>query len=284
FEMARAFIACESGDDKEANARLAQLDTVEDPGLDLCKVRFFLRTNEPKRATDVAEKYIGGGHVRSFWPYLSISWRLLESERAHWLDRGDTFIRSFDLSFDKGHLDELAVTLRALHTAKAPYLEQSVRGGTQTDRNLFFNSDPIIQLTRARLTDAVREYINGLPAIDEAHPLLGPPRDRFRLNGSWSVLLRPEGFNISHTHTDGWISSAFYVDIPDDENLGEKPSGWISFGEPPPTLEIDLAPYAQIKPAPSRLVLFPSTMWHRTVPFDAGERLTIAFDIGANRR
>jgi hypothetical protein len=26
-------------------------------------------------------------------------------------------------------------------------------------------------------------------------------------------------------------------------------------------------------------VLFPSTMWHSTYPFEAGERLTIAFDI-----
>ncbi|WP_373475225.1 putative 2OG-Fe(II) oxygenase [Sphingorhabdus sp.] len=30
---------------------------------------------------------------------------------------------------------------------------------------------------------------------------------------------------------------------------------------------------------PGRLVLFPSTMWHSTIPFAAGERLTIAFEI-----
>ncbi|MBK9588986.1 MAG: hypothetical protein IPO50_10640 [Sphingomonadales bacterium] len=34
-----------------------------------------------------------------------------------------------------------------------------------------------------------------------------------------------------------------------------------------------------IEPKPGRLVMFPSTMWHGTVPFDAGERLTVAFDV-----
>jgi Putative 2OG-Fe(II) oxygenase len=28
-----------------------------------------------------------------------------------------------------------------------------------------------------------------------------------------------------------------------------------------------------------RLVLFPSTNWHGTLPFDEGERLSIAFDV-----
>ena len=34
-----------------------------------------------------------------------------------------------------------------------------------------------------------------------------------------------------------------------------------------------------IEPKPGRLVLFPSTMWHGTEPFAAGERLTVAFDV-----
>jgi len=30
-------------------------------------------------------------------------------------------------------------------------------------------------------------------------------------------------------------------------------------------------------------VLFPSTMWHATLPFPAGERLSIAFDVAEPR-
>jgi hypothetical protein len=45
-----------------------------------------------------------------------------------------------------------------------------------------------------------------------------------------------------------------------------------------------LAPYRLVEPKPGRLVLFPSTMWHGTRPFPAGERLTIAFDIARPRQ
>jgi Putative 2OG-Fe(II) oxygenase len=35
-----------------------------------------------------------------------------------------------------------------------------------------------------------------------------------------------------------------------------------------------------VQPAPGRLVLFPSYMWHGTIPFhDAQPRTTIAFDV-----
>ena len=39
-----------------------------------------------------------------------------------------------------------------------------------------------------------------------------------------------------------------------------------------------------VEPRPGRLVLFPSWMWHGTVPFGAGERLTVAFDVAPPRR
>ena len=61
--------------------------------------------------------------------------------------------------------------------------------------------------------------------------------------------------------------------------MGAAPAGWISFGSPPQVLGLDLPPYAQLEPKPGRLILFPSTMWHETLPFEDGERLVIAFDV-----
>jgi hypothetical protein len=55
--------------------------------------------------------------------------------------------------------------------------------------------------------------------------------------------------------------------------------GWLKLGEPQAEMGLDLPPFRQIEPKPGRLVLFPSTMWHGTVPFEAGERLTVAFDV-----
>jgi hypothetical protein len=95
--------------------------------------------------------------------------------------------------------------------------------------------------------------------------------------GAWSVRLGSQGFHVVHTHPLGWISSAFYVALP--ETMGKGQAGWLQLGAPPPDLRLDLAPYCMIEPKPGRLALFPSTMWHGTVPFDDGERLTIAFDM-----
>jgi len=50
---------------------------------------------------------------------------------------------------------------------------------------------------------------------------------------------------------------------------------WIAFV----SFGLDVAPTRHIEPRPGRLVLFPSTMWHGTVPFTQGERLTVAFDV-----
>ncbi len=125
------------------------------------------------------------------------------------------------------------------------------------------------------------EYIDALPLPDPAHPLLAPRRDEIWFEGSWSVRLKDEGHHASHTHVMGWISSAFYVALP--TQAGPEPSGWFALGTPPPELGLDLQPYATLEPKPGRLVLFPSTMWHSTYPFDAGERLTIAFDIALPR-
>ena len=72
-----------------------------------------------------------------------------------------------------------------------------------------------------------------------------------------------------------------FVALP--EHAGPEPSGWFALGTPPPELRLDLQPYATVEPKPGRLVLFPSTMWHNTFPFEAGERLTIAFDVAVPR-
>jgi hypothetical protein len=77
-------------------------------------------------------------------------------------------------------------------------------------------------------------------------------------------------------HPEGWLSSAFYVRVP--RGLSGQ-AGWLKFGQPgTPTRPEQEAQYF-VEPAPGMLVLFPSYMWHGTVPFAAGEsRLACAFD------
>ena len=77
----------------------------------------------------------------------------------------------------------------------------------------------------------------------------------------------------------GWISSAFYIDLPPEEP-DDPHAGWIKFGEPGVKTWPELGPEHYVKPEPGLLVMFPSYMWHGTAPFRTGDRrLTIAFDL-----
>ena len=279
----RLYVACETHANAQAEKLLAQTESIRDPGLEVCRIRYFLRTGQLSKAETVAARVCQTPAARLAWPYRSLIWRLQNDPRARWLDGDPPYVRAFDLEFSRAELDDLAQLLRQLHTASAPYIEQSVRGGTQTDRPLFFRHEPVIQAAREKFREAVREYTAGLPAFDPAHPMLGAPRQSIQFSGSWSVRLSAKGFHISHTHPGGWISSAFYVALPDASQLGEPPAGWITFGLPPPELGLSLPSYQQIEPKAGRLVLFPSTMWHSTAPFAEGERLVISFDVGIPR-
>lgn len=274
----RLFIAVESHDDVRADQLLRETAHIRGDVTSLCRIRHALRTGDAHAAEAEALAHSGGPSAPLYWPYLSLSWRLLGDERWLWLDRPDDLIRALDSGIATGDLEELAELLRCLHCARAPYIEQSVRGGTQTDRSVLLRHEEPLQRLRARMTGVIDDYVRGLPPIDPQHPLLSAPRHGpWLIEGSWSVRLASQGYNVPHTHAMGWLSTAFYVSLPDQ--MGASPAGHIAFGAPPAELGLPLEPYRTIRPEPGRLAVFPSTTWHSTVPFDDGERLVVAFDI-----
>lgn len=207
--------------------------------------------------------------------------------RHDWLCNYRQHVQAFDIETPPGFSsvaafnDELAALLRSLMDAQHHPLEQSLRGGSQTSDNLVLSSHPLLQQYFRALEAPVRAYVDGL-GNDRDHPLEGSrPEDggkgRFAFSGCWSVLLRPGGFHVNHTHPAGWISSAYYVSLPPVMSEDSQ-EGWIKFGEPRwpvPGCSIERV----IQPLAGRLVLFPSYMWHGTLPFSSGERLTAPFDV-----
>ncbi len=277
--VSRLLVAVESGDDAAANDQLAATAGLRGDVTSLCRIRHALRRGDPERAAAEALPLVSTPSAMLYWPYLSLCWRLLGDGRAEWLDQPGTLIQSLEIGWSANDLAELATLLRRLHTARAPYIDQSVRGGTQTDRSVLLRREPVLQRVRSSLLEMVRDYVDRLPPEDPHHPLLSAPRGQLLIEGSWSVRLEGQGYNVPHTHAMGWLSTAFYVALPDQQQLGAPPAGHIAFGIPPVELGLDLPAYRTIRPVPGRLAIFPSTMWHGTEPFDRGERLVIAFDI-----
>ena len=79
------------------------------------------------------------------------------------------------------------------------------------------------------------------------------------------------------------MSSAFYVALPPSVATAagtDTPAGAIQFGEPPLELGLDVGPRRVVTPHAGLLALFPSYLWHGTIPFqDEAPRMTIAFDM-----
>jgi tetratricopeptide (TPR) repeat protein len=166
--------------------------------------------------------------------------------------------------------------LARLHRGREHPLEQSLRGGSQTERHLP-RDNPMIAAFFTMLDAPIREYIAALRP-DATHPVDRRRGDGYRIAGSWSVRLRPGGFHIDHVHPLGWLSSAYYVSLPDvsDENSR---AGWLRFGQPGLRLT-GCGPEWFVRPEAGMLALFPSYFWHGTVPFErGGQRLTAAFDV-----
>lgn len=185
---------------------------------------------------------------------------------------GFTSIGSFNTAF--------AAAIGRLHREGRRPLDQSLRGGTQTDGNLPV-SDPVVAAFFSMLEAPIRDYIGRLRDAS-AHPTDRRKADGYRIAGSWSVQLQPGGFHVNHVHPIGWLSSAYYIELP--ETLGDDVSraGWLKFGEPAWPVP-GCAPDHFVQPTAGMLVLFPSYMWHGTVPFTrGGRRLTAAFDVVPN--
>ena len=83
---------------------------------------------------------------------------------------------------------------------------------------------------------------------------------------------------MDHVHPEGWISSACHIALPSVVGAGGR-EGWLKFGEPGLITSPPLPPEHFVQPEAGKLVLFPSCMWHGTVPFSGAEPpLTVAFD------
>ena len=188
------------------------------------------------------------------------------------------------------YLADLRATLRRLHALRGHPPDQSLRGGAQTMGDLSTSADPVIRaFFDHAIAGPIARHIAWLGQGGD--PLRRRNRGRGRVHAAWSVLLQPNGYHIDHVHPDGWLSSACYIDLPDtlgaDDDDGDgggadetQRAGWLRFGAVPLPLTPPLRAELYLRPQPGLLVLFPSYMWHGTVPFSGTQtRLTIAFDI-----
>ena len=114
---------------------------------------------------------------------------------------------------------------------------------------------------------------------DPDHPFAATIPRQWSLN-VWSIVLEGEGYQLPHIHRAAWMSGVYYARVPDIVQDGSH-AGWIEFGRPGSEYHATAEPETRaFQPAPGLMVLFPSYLFHETIPFDSSEtRISIAFDI-----
>jgi tetratricopeptide (TPR) repeat protein len=256
--------------------------------LDLIKILIMVG-DYSKAQTYIAQAELIAPMNQLLIAYKGLCWQLTEDERYEWLIDYQRYIVAYDIPVPPEYtsreefLTDLQQILLAMHSTEHEPLKQTLKNGTQTPGRLFYKPIPQIVALKKSFEIITREFVNSLPS-DHSHPLLSRKAQQFNFAGSWSVKLKPNGFHINHVHPEGWLSSCFYINVP-DFSKHEQPSeyaGSIKFGES----SMDLGKREKIgriiAPSAGKVAIFPSYVWHGTFPFNGSDsdfRLTAPCDI-----
>ena len=249
----------------------------------LCQA--YLAAGHPAEALPVAEA------MHRLWPndqfavcLMGMAWRMLDDPRYRELYDYDRLVRSQKLDTPDGwsslsaFVADLRDALNALHQMRAHPIGQSLRNGTQTAQSLDRLEHPAIKGLFQAIDGPIRAYLAALDQNGEVLNRKVAADHAYRFDKAWSIRLKPGGFHVNHLHPKGWISSACHVELPPAVAKGRE--GWLSFGEPGLPTRPHLPAEHFVRPQEGWVALFPSYMWHGTVPYSGDDiRLTAAFDV-----
>ena len=218
---------------------------------------------------------------------LCIALRELDDPQLAALVDYDRFVLSELIDTPDGFTD-LAQFNAALHEELAQQhvtpnhaLEQSMRGGTQTQNNLFQTPSGLVAVLKRQIERVIDRFVAGMPN-DDRDPFLRFKPDSYVFTGAWSTILHEAGYDGSHIHNEGWLSGTYCVVAPDlTPAQHAAKEGYLQFGEPPKMYVTERNRMVQsVAPEVGRLVLFPSYYWHGVRPFnDGGIRHSVSYDI-----
>lgn len=175
---------------------------------------------------------------------------------------------------------ELIAELRNYQTVWEPSGRSTIKG-LQTVKNVNLleqQSAHIVEL-RSIILAEVESYFSQFK--DEACVFIKEwPMEKSLLG--WHVILKQQGHQSPHIHPTGWLSGVIYLQV---VPCLDKNEGAIEFSLNGMYHFDDRAPTVVHQPAQGDIILFPSSLYHRTIPFTADtDRITISFDLKPKTR
>ena len=173
-------------------------------------------------------------------------------------------------------IDQLINIKASTDFKKQPLL----KNGEQSSGNLFLSQDPALKKLKQIIEDKVKQYRQTFSESSEGFIKNWP--QEFSLFG-WLVSIKTGGQLKAHIHREGWLSGSLYLKMPKKKHesegnilFGLKGADYDDGGKSYPEKEYNIEE--------GNLVLFPSSLYHQTLPFESDEeRVSFAFDIMPKR-
>lgn len=177
---------------------------------------------------------------------------------------------------DSPLLRELLETIA--RTPIAQRKQGRLRYGIQSAGNLFKRPEPAFQQLAALVRQKIREYRQRYQDAD--CDLIRSFPDNIEFSSSWYLRMKQGGHLGSHIHEEGWISGCVYLKLPTQKvDPTEGGFEYSTDGDDMPRRH-DNFPSQVVVQQVGDIVLFPSSLYHRTIPFSSDEeRVCVAFDL-----
>ena len=174
--------------------------------------------------------------------------------------------------------DDLISSILEFHKSgeSDPKSQPLLSNGKQSSGNIFLNQREDIQLLKKILENKVKNYLKEFSASNEGFIINWPKN--FKIYG-WLVSISSGGKLSAHIHKEGWLSGSLYFKMPSKKTKNE---GNIVFSLDGANYPTDGKKFDKksVDVNKGDLVLFPSSLFHHTIPFKSNEeRVTFAFDI-----
>ncbi|WP_031435319.1 tetratricopeptide repeat protein [Methylomarinum vadi] len=163
------------------------------------------------------------------------------------------------------------------HLAIAERKQGRLYYGIQSAGNLLLRSEPSFQKLAKLIKQKIAQYRQHY-AKNNDYLISDFPR-QIEFTSSWYLRMKQGGYLTSHIHEEGWISGCVYLKLPKRTHNHEGSFAYSTDGDDYPRLHDDF-PEEIVDVEVGDLVLFPSSLFHRTLPFQSDEeRVCVAFDV-----
>ena len=186
------------------------------------------------------------------------------------------YIKHSKIKSSEGFDDDLVEKLLEVKNTLDMTPQALLRNGEQSAGNFLVSNEPSIQIIKNIIIRKIEEYRTEYASSCEGFIRKWP--EDMNLHG-WIIDIKKGGNLASHMHKLGWLSGSVYLRLKKPLYSSQGNIVFTLHGADYPE-ESKVFPSRELNIEKGDIVLFPSSIFHKTIPFESDEsRITLAFDL-----